>query len=34
MIYGAFNNSYIQYKSKEVKGKNLSIEKYLDMIKS
>ena len=30
---GAFNNNYIQYESKGGKGKNLSIKKYLDMIK-
>ena len=30
---GAFNNSYIQYESKEDKGKNLSIKKYLNIIK-
>ena len=30
---GAFNNNYIQYESKRDKGKNLSIEKYLNMIK-
>ena len=29
----AFNSSYIQYKSKGDKGKNLSIEEYLNMIK-
>ena len=28
-----FNNSYIQYESKGDKGKNLSIQKYLNMIK-
>ena len=30
---GAFDGSYIQYESKEDKGKNLSIKKYLNMIK-
>ena len=30
---GAFNNNYIQYESKRDKGKNLSIKKYLNMIK-
>ena len=30
---GAFNSSYIQYASKGDKGKNLSIKKYLNMIK-
>ena len=30
---GAFNNNYIQYESKEDKGKNLSIKKYLNMIR-
>ena len=30
---GAFNNNYIQYESKGDKVKNLSIKKYLDMIK-
>ena len=30
---GAFNSSYIQYESKGDKGKNLSIKKYLKMIK-
>ena len=30
---GAFNSSYIQYESKEDKGKNLSIKKYVNMIK-
>ena len=30
---GACNNNYIQYESKGDKGKNLSIKKYLDMIK-
>ena len=29
----AFNNNYIQYESKRDKGKNLSIKKYLNMIK-
>ena len=29
----AFNGNYIRYESKEDKGKNLSIKKYLDMIK-
>ena len=31
---GAFNNNYIQYESKGEKGKNLSIKKYFNMIKS
>ena len=31
---GAFNSSYIQYESKGDKGKNLSIKKYLNMIKT
>ena len=30
---GAFSNNYIQYESKGDKGKNLSIKKYLNMIK-
>ena len=30
---GTFNNNYIQYESKGDKGKNLSIKKYLNMIK-
>ena len=30
---GAFNNNYIQYESKGNKGKNLSIKKYLNMIR-
>ena len=30
---GAFNNNYIQYESKRDKGKNLSIKKYIDVIK-
>ena len=30
---GAFDGSYIQYESKGDKGKNLSIKKYLNMIK-
>ena len=30
---GAFNNNYIQYEGKGDKGKNLSIKKYLNMIK-
>ena len=30
---GVFNNNYIQYESKGDKGKNLSIRKYLSMIK-
>ena len=30
---GAFNNNYIQYESKGDKGKNLSIKKYLNVIK-
>ena len=29
----AFNGNYIQYELKGNKGKNLSIKKYLDMIK-
>ena len=29
----AFNNNYIQYESKRDKGKNLSVKKYLNMIK-
>ena len=29
----AFNNNYIRYESKGDKGKSLSIEKYLNMIK-
>ena len=32
-IIGAFNNNYIQYESKRDKGKNLSIKKYLNMIR-
>ena len=31
---GAFNNNYIQYESKGDKGKNQSIKKYLNMIRS
>ena len=34
IIKGAFNNNYIQYESKGDKGKNLSIKKYLNMIRS
>ena len=30
---GDFNNNYIQYKSKGDKGKNLSIKKYLNMMR-
>ena len=30
---GAFNDNYIQYESKGDKGKNLSIKKYLNMIR-
>ena len=30
---GAFNGSYIQYESKDDKGKNLSIKEYLNIIK-
>ena len=30
---GAFNNNYIQYESKGDKGKNISIKRYLNMIK-
>ena len=30
---GAFNDSYIQYESKTDKVKNLSIKKYLDIIR-
>ena len=30
---GAFNNNYIQYEIKGDKGKNLSIKKYLNMIR-
>ena len=30
---GAFNSSYIQHESKGDKGKNLSIKKYLNMIR-
>ena len=30
---GTFNNNYIQYESKGDKGKNLSIKKYLNMIR-
>ena len=30
---GAFNNNYIQYESKGNKGKNISIKKYLNMIR-
>ena len=33
IVRGAFNSSYIQYESKGDKGKNLSIKKYLNMIK-
>ena len=32
IIKGAFNNNYIQYESKEVQGKNLSVKKYVNMI--
>ena len=34
IVRGAFNGNYIQYESKGDKGKNLSIKKYLNMIKS
>ena len=30
---GAFNNNYIQYESKGDKAKNISIKKYLNIIK-
>ena len=30
---GAFNNNYIQHESKGDKGKNLSMKKYLNMIR-
>ena len=30
---GAFNNNYIQYESEGDKGENLSIKKFLDMIR-
>ena len=33
IIKGAFNNNYIQYESKGDTGKNLSIKKYLNMIR-
>ena len=33
IVKGAFNGNYIQYESKGEKGKNLSIKKYLNMIK-
>ena len=33
IVRGAFDGSYIQYESKGDKGKNLSIKKYLNMIK-
>ena len=33
IIKGAFNNNYVQYESKRDKGKNLSIKKYLNMIR-
>ena len=33
IVKGAFNSSYIQYESKRDKGKNLSIKKYLNIIK-
>ena len=33
IVRGAFNGNDIQYKSKRDKGKNLSIKKYLNMIK-
>ena len=32
-VRAAFNGNYIQYESKGDKGKNLSIKKYLNMIK-
>ena len=34
IVRGAFNGNYIQYESKGGKGKNLSIKKYLNIIKS
>ena len=34
MTNGAFNNSYIQYKSKRKKDKILALSEYLDMIRS
>ena len=33
MTKGAFNNNYIQYESKGDKGQNLSMKKYLNMIR-
>ena len=33
IIKGAFNSNYIRYESKGDKGKNLSIKKYLNMVK-
>ena len=33
IVRGAFNGNCIQYESKEDKGKNLSIKKYLNMTK-
>ena len=33
IVRGAFNGNYIQYESKGDKGKNLSIKKYLNMMK-
>ena len=33
MTNGAFNNNYIQYESQKDKVKNLSIKKYLDIIR-
>ena len=33
IVGGAFNGNYIQYQSERDKGKNLSIKKYLNMIK-
>ena len=33
IVKGAFNGNYIEYESKGDKGKNISIKKYLNMIK-
>ena len=33
IVRGTFHGNYIQYESKGDKGKNLSIKKYLNMIK-
>ena len=33
IVRGGFNGNYIQYESKGDKGENLSLKKYLDMIK-